>query len=71
MNIWYSWRTKKVGEKFEFIVTKNVNREEPNEKGSYVDTTIEQRGFFKSRAIAKNRGQKWVRYLTQQQKKAA
>ncbi len=63
MNISFSWRTKKVGTQYEFIVTKNVSRKTPNANGQYIDSEIVKTGTYKTRAIAKNRGQKWAKYL--------
>jgi len=71
MNTSFIWRTKKVGNLFMFTVTKSVSRKTPNENGQYCDSEIVKTGTYKTRAIAKNRGQKWAKYLRLTEQKAA
>lgn len=71
MNTYYSWSTKKIGNQFKAIVTKNVTRETPNENGQYCDSEIVKTGMYKSRAIAKRAAQSLVAYLNHQMNKAA
>ena len=65
MNHFYSWRTSKnENGTYSFVVTKNISQTEALENGRYVLTTVAKTETgFKTRARAKGRAIKWMRYL--------
>ena len=51
-NITFGWRTKKVGNKFNFVVTRGKSRTTPNKDGRYIDDKIIHAGTRNTRARA-------------------
>jgi hypothetical protein len=58
-----SWSTTKTAEGFAFRVYQVLPRTEPNAEGQYADVVTLKAGTRATRAQAKGRAQKWVRYL--------
>jgi hypothetical protein len=63
MNSYYTWRTKKEGNQFKFVVSLVVSRSTPNESGQFADTQVVKTGFLKTRPRAKVAAQHWQRYF--------
>lgn len=62
---YYSWRTKKTKVGYEFTVAMIYGRSEAegkNEYGNYADTEILKKGIMPTRARAKTRAIKYIRY---------
>lgn len=63
----YTWKTKKSGNSYKFIIIEGVSRTTKNKEGSYLDTRTIESGLFTTRARAKNNAQKWVRFFKAKQ----
>ena len=65
MKTFYSWNTKKNEDgTFSFVITKNVSQAEQLPNGRYCTTeVVKTETGFKTRAQAKGRGMKWLRYF--------
>lgn len=64
MNQVFTWNTKKnANNTYSYIVKKVVGTKDRQENGDYAITTIEKAGTCKTRAIAKSKAIKWVRYF--------
>lgn len=64
----YTWNTTKVGNRFEYVVKMLTPTTEQLPDGTYCKTEEIKRGAATSRAIAKSKGQEWVRYYKAAQK---
>jgi len=63
-NVIYSWHTTKTETGFAYTIHKLTNRETPDSRGHYCDTTLVHSGSASSRAIATRQAKKWKMYFT-------